>query len=497
MINQKQDDVIYCENVKPLLVEAGPGSGKTYVIVERIKYLLKKECNPETFLVITFSRKATQQLKDKLYEELPREIVDKMQISTIHAFCHEFLSQNGISVTLLDDDHSEKKELFLKKHRAVLGFTDEYSIRNYSTVINIFGEYTIFNVDTPKLVEYLTENNGFSDEYVQFVHSLDWFKKKVVKNEGYKNDWYNAKYVQVARAYPIYKDLLERYDYVDYDTIQEKVLNLLNDEHVNNYKNVLIDEFQDTDPIQARIFKKLVEESETFMAVGDIDQRIYFFRGAYGDYFDEFSREFDVEVYPLNINYRSSNEIIEVCDEFIKEKRGVYSTKKLEPYRNVSNDSYILNSDDADEEARNIFNFIRYLNENEIINDFSEIAILNKSISFSNTISKLIDLLRENDIPINVVDFNELNERAEVKSFITLLYYLVRMSGDTYSHDVERKWGGLKAFGGDEFNPTFWDLSPSTIEYLNELEDEFIEDNENCEKNLLKKQGMSGRKSKR
>lgn len=496
MINQKQEDVINCENVKPLLVEAGPGSGKTRVIVKRIKFLLQKKCNPETFLVITFSRKAAKQLKDKLYEELPREIVDNMQISTIHAFCHEFLSQNGIGVALLDDDNSEKKELFLKRHREILGFTDEFTIRNYKPVMNKFKEYTIFNVDTPKLVDYLSENKKYSDEYVEFVHSLDWFKKKVVKNADYNDDWYNAKYVQVARAYPIYKGLLDQYAYADYDTIQEMVLDLLNGDHVNRYENVLIDEFQDTDPIQARIFKKLVEESETFMAVGDVDQRVYFFRGAYGDYFEEFSKEFDVEVYPLNINYRSSNEIINVCDEFIKDKRGDYSHKKLEPSRNVSNDSYILNNDSAEEEASNIFDFIKYLDDNGIINDFSEIAILNKSVSFSDTMPLLVDLLRKDDIPVNVVDLNVLNERNEIKSIITLLYYLVRRSGDNYSHDVERKWGGLKAFGGDEFKPTFWDLSQQTIDYLNELEDEFIENIGNCEKDLLKELGIRGRKSK-
>lgn len=492
MINKEQEDVIHCENVKPLLVEAGPGSGKTFVIVERIKFLLQKKCNPETFLVITYTRKAAKQLKEKLCDEFPREIVDKMQISTIHTFCQEFLSQNGICVSLLDDDNAEKKELFLKKHRKDLGFIDEYTIINYSPVMEKFKEYCIFNVDTPKLVDYLSENKGFSEEYVEFVPSLDWFKKKVIKKEGYSKDWYNAKYVQVARAYPIYKKLLDDYAYVDYNTVQEKVLNLLNGNHVNKYENVLIDEFQDTDPIQARIFKKLVYESETFMAVGDVDQSIYFFRGSYGDYFEEFSKEFGVDVYPLNINYRSSNEIIEVCDEFIKDKRGDYSSKKLEPYRNVSNDSYILNNNSAEEEASNIFSFIKYLDENEIINDFSDIAILNKSVSFSKTIPLLIDLLREDNIPINVVDFNELDNQDEVKSIITLLYYIVRRSGDSYSHKVEQEWGGLKAFGGDDFNPTFWNLSKSTVDYLTELEDEFLKNVEVCEVNLLKELKMRG-----
>lgn len=496
MLNKYQKKVVYCDNVKPLLVEAGPGSGKTFVIVERIKHLLNENAEPETFLVITFSRKAAKQLKDKLYKELPKDVVDMMQISTIHSFCQQLLRDNGISLTLIDDDDSEKKELFLKRHRKDLGFENEFTIRNYSPVMTKFKEYTMYNVDTPKLVKYISENKKFSDEYVDFVHSLGWFKKKIIKNNGYKDDWYNAKYLQVARAYPIYKNLLDDYSYVDYDTLQEKALNLLCEDHINKYKNVLIDEFQDTDPIQAKIFRKLIDESETFMAVGDIDQRIYFFRGAYGDYFEEFSCCYDVEVYPLNINYRSTNEIIKVCDEFIKDKRGSYSNKKLEPYRNASNDSYILNNESAEEEAKNIFKFIQYLDDNRIINDFSDIAILNKSVSFSETMSILIKCLRDNGIPVNVTDYNDLEEQNEIKSIITLLYYIVRRSDDTYSHKVEREWGGLKAFKSEEFTPTFWDLSDSTICYLNELEDEFIEDIGNTEKELLKELKIRGRKSK-
>ena len=116
MLNKYQKDVVYCEEIKPLLVEAGPGSGKTFVIIEKIKHLLEN-AEPETFLVMTFSRKAAKQLKDRLYGELPREVVDMMQISTVHSFCQQLLSDNGISVTLIDDDNSEKKELFLKKHK--------------------------------------------------------------------------------------------------------------------------------------------------------------------------------------------------------------------------------------------------------------------------------------------------------------------------------------------------------------------------------------------
>ena len=495
MLNQNQEGVVNCKGVKPLLVEAGPGSGKTFVIIERIKFLLK-EAEPETFLVITFSRKAAKQLKDRLYEELPKEVVDKMQISTIHSFCLDFLNKNGVNVTLIDDDNSEKKELFIRNHKKELGFVGPHTIRNYKPVISKFREYTVFDVDSEKLIDYIENNKEISNEYFEFVNSLDWFKKKVIQDNGFKDDWYNAKYLQVARAYPIYLELLDKYSYVDYDTLQKKALNLLENDYPTFYTNILVDEFQDTDPIQARIFKKLLEKSETFTAVGDIDQRIYFFRGAYGDYFDEFSKEYDVDVYPLNVNYRSSNEIVNVSEEFIKDKRGEYSSKKLESFRDISNESYILNNSDADREALNIFRYINYLKENDIIEKYSDIAILNKSVLNSKSMPILIDYLREENIPVNVQDFNDLANKDEVKSIITLLYYITRRVNDSYSHKVESDWGGLKAFNGVEFTPTMWSLSDSTKQYLSELEDDFNETARDCEADLIKELGISGRKSK-
>lgn len=495
MLNKNQERVVNCKGVNPLLVEAGPGSGKTLVIVERIKFLLKN-AEPETFLVITFSRKAAKQLKDRLYEELPKEVVDKMQISTIHSFCLDFLAKNGVNVSLIDDDNSERKELFLRIHRKELGFVNEFTIRNYKPVISKFREYTIFDVDTDKLVSYIEENKPYSQEYVDFVNSLGWFKKKIIQDNEFGDDWYNAKYLQVARAYPIYLDLLERYSYVDYDTLQKKTLDLLEKDYPTFYTNILIDEFQDTDPIQARIFRKLLDKSESFMAVGDIDQRIYFFRGAYGDYFDEFSKDYNVDVYPLNINYRSSNEIVDVSDGFIKNKRGEYSHKKLEAYRNISNDSYILSNESPEEEASNIFNFIKYLDNNKIVDKFSDIAILNKSVLNSKTLTILIESLRNENIPVNVQDFSDLSDKNEVKSIIVLLYYITRRVDATFSHKVEREWGGLKAFNGEEFEPTMWCLSDSTKDYLTSLEDEFNITATETEATIIKEHELGKRKSK-
>ena len=136
---------------KSLLITAGPGAGKTYVLVKRIKYLLEeKHVDPESILVITFTRKAADQLKEKLSKDkdIGASAVNKMFINTIHSFCIHFLSENGCSdINLLESTSgNECKLMFLRKHKKELGFNREayMSGRNLHDVINKY--FTISNM---------------------------------------------------------------------------------------------------------------------------------------------------------------------------------------------------------------------------------------------------------------------------------------------------------------------------------------------------------------
>lgn len=114
MLNENQQKVVEYKGDKPLLVEAGPGSGKTRVIIERVKFLINElKINPSSVLVITFTRKAANELKERLSGDIPKDIINQMQISTIHSFCLDFLKNNGIVTNLFDDDSGEKKRLII------------------------------------------------------------------------------------------------------------------------------------------------------------------------------------------------------------------------------------------------------------------------------------------------------------------------------------------------------------------------------------------------
>lgn len=132
---------------------------------------------------------------------------------------------------------------------------------------------------------------------------------------------------------------------------------------------------------------------------------------------------------------------------------------------------------------------------NDIIESFSDIAILTKSVLHSKTFPILIDSLKNENIPVNVKDFNDLSDKDEVKSIITLLYYITREADDAYLTKVEEEWGGLKAFNGEAFTPTMWSLDDSTKKYLASLEDEFNEIATDCEATIIKENNWKGKKS--
>ena len=100
-LNQDQKNAVEYFSNKPLLIQAGPGSGKTRVIIERVKNLIQeKNIDPETFLVVTFSNKASNELRERLMDSengLDTETVNKIHISTIHSFCYDFISNQGLS----------------------------------------------------------------------------------------------------------------------------------------------------------------------------------------------------------------------------------------------------------------------------------------------------------------------------------------------------------------------------------------------------------------
>ena len=484
-LDDYQKEIVDYSGEKFLCVEAGPGAGKTRVIIERVKRLLEN-APPESFLVITFTIKAAEELKERLINSgIPKSDVNKMQISTIHSFCLKILqSSDELNLDVMDDERNERKNMLLGKHIRDLGFVDEYYLpySEIPDVIRKYDEYTTFKVDSDSLVAYIENSRPISQKYIDFVHEYmeendgEFPRNKIKDNPAYENSWYNAKYLQIAKSYPIYLDLLRKEHYIDYGQLQIRALDYLKANPTTQYSNILVDEFQDTDPVQMAIFEILMDNADSFLVVGDINQSIFSFRGCNPDYFkylnsslsDRFERKF------LPTNYRSTNEIIELSEEFIKSQN---DDKKINAIadRDISQNIYHLASEHPMHEAKNICEIIKYLYDNKKVKNYSEIAVLSRSIKKS-SITNLIRQLEKSNIPFRVKGRNDLIDNDEVKSILTLLFHLVRSNDPHYHITIKwEEWLNLKAYTGANFNQKLFSLSDETKSILNRIQDEFEE----------------------
>ena len=497
-LNDEQKTVVEYTGDKFLSVQAGPGSGKTRVIVEKVKYMINHGADPESFLIITFSTKAAEILRDRLIEgDIPASDVQKMQISTIHSFCLKILEATGtVGLDVVAD--GEKMDLFIKKHLKDLGFENESYIRSYEigTVIGKYDEYSTFQVDSEGLADYLEKSFPVSLEFKEYVREYmeenecafpidEVTKDKKSDYYQYKEDYKNAKYIQIARSYPRYLKLLEKENAIDYNQMQIRARDLLAEGYKHGYTNILIDEFQDTDPVQYDIFTKFIEsgETESFTAVGDVNQSIYGFRGSNIDYFKELLKDypdrFD-EVF-LSTNYRSTEEIIDMSQDFIlphydsPEELIPAKCGRKESGEEYSNDIYFMVSEDKKSEAENLLNVIKHITADERMN-LSDIGILFRSLtSSSSCFNMLAELLKENGIRYHVRGTGDLKDSEELKYVLTLMYHLIQ-EDDPYYTFVPREtaeWMNLKTLTGANENEVLFDLSEDTKEILNKLQENF------------------------
>ena len=176
-LNDEQKAIVEYDGDKFLSVQAGPGSGKTRVIIERVKFLINDmKLDPSSFLIITFTRKAARELREKLKRnEIDEEKINKMQISTIHSFCFELLKENlDANIKVLDDDFNSKKSMFIYKNRYRLGFKNDKKLKRSSIgrVLDLFNEFSTFGItdeNLDELTKYIEDNFPVSEEYKNFV----------------------------------------------------------------------------------------------------------------------------------------------------------------------------------------------------------------------------------------------------------------------------------------------------------------------------------------
>ena len=308
-------------NQGPLLIRAGPGSGKTRVITERVKRIIDSGIKPEEILCLTFTRKAT----GEMLQRLERDNIVGVNIHTFHSFAKSILEDHVLESGTSLRGILEQSSIYMWAIRNIDSFNFEYvKIGNNITDIvkSIVDGIKLFKnelISTTDLEDYLTakRSKDLDEKQQETIQNLNDLNKMYVKFQEF---WRSTNLIDFNDILVEVVELLE-----NNKSIQTKLR--------SQFKHILIDEFQDNNYAQMQLVK-LISTDGNVTAVGDDDQSIFGFQGAYTEIFRDFEKYFTgTEIITLNQNYRSTKNIVSLTSELISsiEER---ATKELST-RNV------------------------------------------------------------------------------------------------------------------------------------------------------------------
>lgn len=401
----------------PLLVVAGPGSGKTRVITERIKFLMKSGLKPSEILCLTFSEKAANELRTRLEvdEDIKEKIdISEMQISTYHSFCRNLLLDNTVSTGLGMRGGILDRPVFLVwgvQNIDKFGFDDHIEIGNNAS----------------ELIEKMIDGiSVFNDELIS-PEDLENYTANQIKQISSIKDIEDAEYVHMldnlVKIYKSYVKFKKEIDVMDYDDLIVEANRLLeNKAHIlkltqQKYKHILIDEFQDNNYAQFSIVRKLANNGN-ITAVGDADQNIYRFQGAYTQIFEDFKKKFpDCTEISLTKNYRNPKSVISLSSQLLsedkfREQKEIASTKEQDDKVNVVECS----SEYA--QAEFIKNKIKELIKSNPSYSFSDFAVLSRKQRDGIVVAQL---LASEGIPVKYIGKSDVHSSPSAKVLFSFL----------------------------------------------------------------------------
>ncbi len=268
----------------PVLVLAGPGSGKTRVLTHRIAYLLQNKVNPYHILAVTFTNKAAREMEKRVLELAPGQAHGVM-LGTFHAVCARIL-------------RAEAKLLPVNTQFAIFDADDQESLVKRA------------------IAELNLDDKRFRPRAVHA--SISNAKNELVAPDDFPQTDFQSKTIQ--RVYRRYQELLILSNALDFDDLLLYTARLLEEhaevreKYARRYEHILVDEFQDTNMAQYLLLKQMASVHGNIFVVGDADQSIYRWRGADYRNVQRFRQDFPAaEVILLEQNYRSVQNILDVA----------------------------------------------------------------------------------------------------------------------------------------------------------------------------------------
>ncbi len=407
----------------PVLIIAGPGSGKTFTLVERIVRLIRHHgSKPEELLVVTFTEKAARELVTRVSNRL-LELgisfnINEMYIGTFHSICLRMLK-----------DHRE----FTRLKRNFTLF-DQFDQQYF--LYQRLGKFTEI-ADIELVIG--KEQSGRWNRATQLMKWLNKVAEEALDIDGLQSGDDPA-IIALGHAAELYQDLLREQNALDFSGIQAEALRLIEEypavlaELRQRLTHLMVDEYQDTNTIQERLLFLLAGEQQNICVVGDDDQGLYRFRGATIRNILEFPANFPhgrCKQELLTINYRSTPDIIRfynrwIADEDWSEGGKVFRFDKTIVPReaNFPNTPSVLKLSQSDngDLHEEVCAFLHRLRDNGL-SDWNQVAFLFRSVK-SDKVLSLARHLEEQGIPVYSPRSNLFFEREEVRLMIGALIFL-------------------------------------------------------------------------
>jgi DNA helicase-2/ATP-dependent DNA helicase PcrA len=298
----------------PLLIIAGAGTGKTTVVTERIKYLiLGKKAKPNEILALTFTEKAAREMEERVDVTMPYGYT-QMWISTFHSFCDRILRQEALNIGLDPRYHlMSEAETIQVLRRNLFKFDLNY--------FRPLGNPNKFIGGMLQHFSRLQDEDCSPNDYVNWVKVQSTKYKVHSKEQKQELD----KWKELAKAYKTYDELKVKEGLMDFGDLIIKTLDLFRKRpnilrgHQEQFKYILVDEFQDTNFAQNELATLLAGKKKNITVCGDDDQSIYRFRGAAVSNIIQFRKNFPkTKIIVLTKNYRSTQEILDRSYDLIQ-----------------------------------------------------------------------------------------------------------------------------------------------------------------------------------
>ncbi|MGA1932800.1 ATP-dependent helicase [Arcobacter sp. YIC-464] len=412
-LNEEQLEAATCDRGFNLII-ASAGTGKTSTIVGRIANLINNGVQPNEILLLTFTNKAAAEMVQRVGKYFGKDVAKQIMAGTFHSVSYKLLKELEKNITLKQPN--ELKTLFKSLYEKRVFYEREEDVNPYD------GGYLY---DMYSLYLNSNEGEGFGD----------W-----VKNKNPDHELYVMIYEDVVLEF---NELKKKYGYANFDDLLTIMLETLESQEFD-FKEILVDEYQDTNPLQGRLLDAFRPKS--LFCVGDYDQSIYAFNGSDIGIISTFSTRYkNANVYTLRKNYRSSKPILDLATKVIEHNERIYE-KNLEVMRTQTNHKPRLLA------FNELFSQYHYIAEliSQTDTPHNEIAIIFRNNSSADGIEAN---LREFSIPAKRKGGMSFFDSVEIKFIIDML--VMQLSHNdmmAFIHVLEHGKGIGKAIAKDIFD---------------------------------------------